>query len=202
MRKTIAVGATIALAAAAVAASVTFASPGRPSSVDAGDAALARVSNKQRVPIQLPSNDARAERLKGSGFGNIFMIAKRGNRAFFKFELANGRSCYGVGDVARSWPFGAFGCRNQEPFFPSPEQPIFDHSVVGKDNGDAYVRFIRVQGFAADGVARIGLRNPERTIIAETPVADNVYLVEQLPNEPVTSIVALDAEGKAILEIP
>jgi hypothetical protein len=133
-------------------------------------------------------------------------IAIRGKRAFFVANRAGGGVCISVADVDDPDVLGAIGC---SPEFPSAKQPISDESrfrlrsIIDSEGrfrglaGPAIIR--RLEGFAADGVASVGLLMEDGSVAAVTPVEDNVYhRIDALPDEPVAGIVALDYAGNGI----
>lgn len=93
-------------------------------------------------------------------------------------------------------------CRERAPFFPSPDRPILDESLVGQDKGEPAMHYMRVEGFAADGVAAIRLLNATGNVIGTAIVNDNVYSLDAMPTEPVTSIAAVDAAGQVLATYP
>jgi hypothetical protein len=133
-------------------------------------------------------------------------IATRGNRVFFVADRSGGGLCVSVADIGDPDVIGSIGC---SPDFPSAERPIFDESRIharviydskGRFRGLAEPQTaMRLEGFAADGVASVALLTVEGAIEAVTPVEDNVYLrTEGLPTEPIAAIVALDADGNRL----
>ena len=133
-------------------------------------------------------------------------IAIRGNRVFFVADRSGGGLCISIADVDDPDVLGSIGC---SPDFPSAERPIFDESRIhlravydrkGRFHGlEEPLTVLRLEGFAADGVASVALLMPDGGIEALTPVEDNVYYrIDDLPTEPIAGIVALDAEGHRI----
>jgi hypothetical protein len=133
-------------------------------------------------------------------------IATRGNRAFFVADRSGGGLCISVADIDDPDVIGSIGC---SPDFPSPGRPIFDESRIrsrvvydskGRFRGlDEPQTAIRLEGFAADGVASVALLMADGEIEAVTPVEDNVYhRVEGLPSDPIAGIIALDVGGHRI----
>ena len=59
-------------------------------------------------------------------------------RAVFAFENASPekRDCFGTGHVGDPTLYRAIMCRFMAPFFPSPEMPILDVSVVELSQAD------------------------------------------------------------------
>jgi hypothetical protein len=155
------------------------------------------------VSPRLPASEREDRaRFEASSFRQI---ATRGNRAFFVADISSDGLCVSVADVGDPDVIGAIGC---SPDFPSAERPIFDESRLRARQVFENGRFrglaepfaaTRLEGFAADGVASVGLLTVDGAIEALTPVEDNVYLrTEGLPTEPIAAIVALDAEGNRL----
>jgi hypothetical protein len=154
-------------------------------------------------PREASSTAQDRARFEASSFRQI---ATRGNRAFFVADRSGGGLCLSVADVDDPDVLGSIGC---SPDFPSAERPIFDESRIrarvvydgkGRFAGlDEPQTAIRLEGFAADGVASIALLMTDGDVEAVTPVEDNVYhRVGDLPAEPIAGIVALAADGSRI----
>ena len=126
----------------------------------------------------------------------VRQLASRNGRNYFVIENAGGDRCFAVGPVEkREYVFGQVSC-TRSPVFPSPERPIFDFSVF---SGLDSPRVRRIEGFAADGVAMVGVVTADGNLEALTDVETNVYSREGgLPKEPVRALVALDADGERI----
>jgi len=154
----------------ALAGGLVLRSSASPSSA----ASLSRLSSPG-VPVQLSASDPRTKRLEGAGYTSISALATVHDRTFYRFELRSGQACFGTGNSAADWPIGTIMCRIRPPDFPSPELPVLDFSLVGMDRGEAMPTYIRIEGFAADGVARIGAVDAEGRVIARIPVDGNVY---------------------------
>jgi hypothetical protein len=153
-----------------------------------------------RAPASKAQDRARFE---ASSFRRI---AVRGNRAFFVADRSGGGLCISIADVDDPDGLGSIGC---SPNFPSAGQPIFDVSRIRArvvyDNKGRFAGLaepqtaLRLEGFAADGVASVALLMADGSLEAVTPVEDNVYYrVDDLPIEPIAGIVALDAERNRI----
>ncbi|MBA2641635.1 MAG: hypothetical protein H0U82_01745 [Actinobacteria bacterium] len=135
---------------------------------------------------------------------DIKLLAEQDGIRFF-VARREGRTCYFVSYVVTAPPRGVqLHCpeRYGPSDFPSRDEPILDMSWVRgfeKDLSGAHLK--RLSGFAADGVARVGLR----TLDGQehfTPVVKNVYAESDPPEAPVTDIVVQDAEGKTIYSQP
>jgi hypothetical protein len=121
-------------------------------------------------------------------------IATRNDRAFFVADRRGGGLCVSIGTVGATRLFGSIVC---VPDFPSPLRPILDRSVFRGSVTQPIVS--RLEGFAADGVASVGVVNANGDLEALTPVQDNVYSrIDGLPRQTIRRIVAFDANGKRL----
>lgn len=141
-----------------------------------------------RVPASKREDESRVDA------SSLRQIATRNGHAFFVANRQGGGVCVSVGVVESARTLGAIAC---SPDFPSPSMPILDQSVFAGSFDGPTVRLL--QGFAADGVASVGLRTASGVVEAKTPVENNVYYRStSLPAEPIDEIVALDAGGNVI----
>jgi hypothetical protein len=165
-------------------------------------AALSRLTAIGR-PYDLPAGDARTERLEEAGLKAVTLLSSRDGRSFFRLDYASGRSCWAMGDAARSWPLGGITCRIAEPWFPSRELPVLDDSVAEQDGarGDPAPHLTRLQGFAVDGVAEISVRDAAGRELVRVPVVSNTYVAQNLPRTAAYA-VAFGSDGRKIVEIP
>jgi hypothetical protein len=131
-----------------------------------------------------------------------------------------GRRCFGSRIVATaSRPAGARGTRSgSDPAASSPSataalstsskpltdgvsesRPTLDFSVF---EGNAAARddltLFRIEGFAADGVAAVGILNRAGHVALRVPIADNVYVLSHVPPGLSGVVVALDQDGTVI----
>jgi hypothetical protein len=131
---------------------------------------------------------------------SLRQLAVREGRTYFAARAEGGGTCVAIGEVGAKHLFGSMSCA---PDFPSSARPLLDESVwrgPGLDGGKgADLQISRLEGFAADGVASVGLLVADGKIVAVTQVEDNVYLRrDDLPGEPVLGIVALDKDKRVI----
>ena len=142
-KRTIAISAISALLVATGAAVAVHRAHGSQRS------ALWRLSNRgQRVT---PSRGAR----RGLQIESARLLAVRDGRAFYELQTPAGR-CFGVGSAASIGDPGGEACPTGPPF-PSALRPVLDFSVYEGRPGDARTSLsvVRVEGFAADGVAAV-----------------------------------------------
>ena len=126
---------------------------------------------------------------------SLRQIATRDGRAYFVAKWQRGGLCTAVGDVGKPDLFGAIECA---PDFPSSRR-VLDQTVFhgGPPGVDDHVW--RLEGFAVDAVAKVGLVTASGKLAGVTPVQDNVYVrTTGLPSERVLGIIAFDANGKAL----
>lgn len=80
---------------------------------------------------------------------------------------------------------------------PSQTEPLVDFSAVRKDPGESFATLIWLAGFAADGVAAVGVVSPDgRT--HTTPVTNNIYADRSFASTPAMAMVALDKTDREI----
>jgi hypothetical protein len=184
--------ALIALAVAAPAVAV-----GRDAIAD-----LFRVSNRGDDVSRGSLSEVSA--LSARGFGSEMRLL--GERAGFRFYVgrsaANGGPCFAVTAAPAPGRGGAYACQQQEPpagtpQFPSPQVPIADFSPR-RGHAERPEVFVRaLAGFAADGVARVGVVFPDGETYWTT-VEQNVYASREVPQRPASAIVAEDASGAIV----
>src|SRR5437667_10394135 len=85
------------------------------------------------------------------------LLAVRDGRAFYELDTVDGR-CFGVGSAESLGDPGGEICP-REPF-PAPARPTLDFSVYeGHTASRDDMTLFRIEGFAADGVAAVGIVN-------------------------------------------
>lgn len=138
---------------------------------------------------RLPAS--RREDMERFGASSLRQIAERDGHTFFVARRRDGGLCVSVGVTGSARVLRSIAC---SPDFPSGKMPILDASTVR--GSPQLPASIRLEGFAADGVAAVGILTTSDTIEAQTPVQDNVYSrAEEVPMENVAGIVALDRDG-------
>lgn len=120
-------------------------------------------------------------------FGAVSVLATLPDSTYYRLANAAGVDCYAVGPAGpNKLRFAQIGCM---PAFPSAQQPILDFTF-----GHAYV----VAGIAADGVAKIVLKDAAGGTVDEAPVHENVYSLPPAQRPTVATLVAEDAAGNAL----
>jgi hypothetical protein len=139
-------------------------------------------------PHSPASNREDLTRFAASSFRQI---AVRDGRTYFAANLRGGGLCVSIGSGQHGRLLGSITC---SPDFPSAARPILDESVFGGSLEQP--QMARLEGFAADAVASVGVVSSTGELEAVTPVEDNVYLrTSDLPTTPIREIVAVDANG-------
>ncbi len=134
------------------------------------------------------------EDLARFGATSLRQIAVRDGRAYFVANLRGGGLCVSIGQVGDARVLGSISC---SPNFPSSARPILDQSIF--QGPVEQPRITRLEGFADDSVGSVGIVTASGALTAVTPVENNVYSrSEGLPTEPVSEIVALDANGRRV----
>jgi hypothetical protein len=169
----------------------------------ANPVALDRVSNSGKpYAAALPEGKA-LERVSAGGFdlSGIRIMGERNGRAFYRIDA----ECFGTGPamLARQ-PLGTIVCT---PEFPSSARPILDLTVFqgSGTNGESRptnLTVYRSEGFAADGVARVAFVDDGGAVVAESPVIDNTYSFDAVPERENLRIMAFSTTGARIFEQP
>jgi hypothetical protein len=174
--------------------------------VQLGALERARLAHVSAVgsPLDLPASDPRTARLEARGFSAVVqVIAVRGGRRYIRLTRTNGRPCYAIGTVAAARPVATWLCGTASAAyvgatdFPSPVAPILDFSTHGPSH------LTRVGGIAADGIARVVVKDREGRGLVWLPVKDNVYDsgATPLPGAAV-QLAAEDARGRVLATVP
>jgi hypothetical protein len=128
---------------------------------------------------------------------SVRLLAVREGRAFYELYTADGR-CFGVGPASRLGDPGGEVCPRGGPF-PSASRPTLDFSVYeGRSADRDDMRLFRIEGFAADGVAAVGIANRAGQVGLRVPVSNNVYVLSPVPPGLTGAIVALDGGGSVM----
>lgn len=156
-------------------------------------------------PVTLgPADAAKIARfnslLRGHKISPDVVELAKGNQAFYRFKADAGRYCYSVSTPGSASQFGPLMCSEG---FPSSEVPLLDMSVVEASSHDQQsAHFIQVRGFASDAVARVGVATSDGKIVASVPVVNNTYEMTELPEQPVSAVIALGRDGSKLTVIP
>jgi hypothetical protein len=171
--------------------------PDRLSQSDLG--VLSAIVSGER-PTQIPAKTQ--ETLARLGVTSIRQIATRGERVYYVLETVSGKRCFALGYVGQENLFGSAACLGTSSAFPSPSEPMLDWSVFHTRPGDGASHVWRLEGFAADGVASVGVITVDGDLEAVTPVQDNVYMANRdLPIQPIREIVAFAANGDRLYSL-
>jgi hypothetical protein len=91
--------------------------------------------------------------------------------------------------------------RNGLGRFPDPKQPVVFIGTLTPLPDAQLFEFQSFQGFAADGVKRIAVINPQDHVVPVADVVDNVF-VALTPPEKAKTVAALNAAGEVIWRGP
>lgn len=201
----------IVLVALGVAAFATSGTTPKPRGVPG----LATVSAKGTPTTATANAQETLERFAATGrigrTTGIRLIRGTGSRFYFRVDTSNGQSCFGasdrsgfVGSEVRQ--FGSLACPlpSDEPTdgspFPSADLPILDMSLRMMTPTES-ATFKRIEGFAADGVAKVDVVRPNGSVALSIPVVNNVYLAPDVPSGVLAELVAVDANGTALYSV-
>jgi hypothetical protein len=157
------------------------------------------VSNAGTPVSSLAAQDADAL-TRGGAQARLSRLGQRGSHVFFAAPAA-GRDglCYGVGS-ASTGHLTALLCPSLDPTaptFPARSAPILTFSPVEMDPGSGTLRFLRLEGIAADGVDRVGVIDTNGVLHA-AKVVGNFYYSDLPSAVSAAAIVALDSSGNEI----
>jgi hypothetical protein len=191
-RRLLVAGISIAIAASVIPAAALS---GRLSSLfDFSNRGTADVPEAQQL------NNLRVADRLGLQPGSTIRLAERSGVVFYTVRGKDQRQCFGIsaGPRAKS-TFTTLMCPSGDggTAFPSPSRPVLDLSPIMGRDGSTRLYFPRIKGFAADGVAEVGvvdLDGRTHTI----PVEGNVYFAENLADVAAQALVALDAHGEVV----
>jgi hypothetical protein len=156
------------------------------------------ISNRGRVVPTAGLAAADRVDLDGAGVVELRLLAERAGVRFLRGTTASGGSCVILSRAgAGRERFGVFGCPSR---FPSEDMPVADLTSYTQGLDDAYPLVAQVAGFAADGIAAVGVRTPAGDV-RWTPVTDNVYAAEPAGTRAAALLVRDDA-GRVIGTTP
>jgi hypothetical protein len=164
--------------------------------------ALSRVS-AHGTPFPLPLHNRFAHGLVASGYKRTaILLATRAGRNYFRLPLTNGQSAFGIGQVGLPSGVGEI-IGAGTPRFPSVDNPLLDMSTVGATRNRPRIRFLHVGGIAADGVARVVVKDREGRGLLWLPVHGNVYDsgTTSVPAGS-TQLDAQDTSGHTVARVP
>jgi hypothetical protein len=145
-------------------------------------------------------NNVRVADRLGLEPGGTMRLAERSGFVFHTVRGKDQRLCFGIssGPSAKS-ELTTLMCLSADgpAAFPSPSRPVLDFSPVMGRDGSTHMYFPRIMGFAADGVAEVGLVDVYGRMHT-TPVEGNVYFAENFADVPAQAQIALDAQGEVI----
>jgi hypothetical protein len=145
------------------------------------------------VTVSLPE-DLRALGRMHRDQARATLLRTADDRSYYRVVGGSSGDCFAVGPaVPVAFRFGQIACSER---FPSAAQPILDFTFFG--GRPAALAVGRSEGFAADGIASVALRDENRSVVAEVPVRSNSYSFPRPPSGSVAEIVALDADGNAV----
>jgi hypothetical protein len=173
--------------------------PVKPAALSADERELLAAISSGRPPLRTQPDSPQVRAL--GKHVSIRLLAKRDSYTFYLIQVRGRRhqTCVATGRTGvtgRSGApqlFGSLSCP-LEPLFPSARLPIYDQSVWGQNRGEPF-RVFRLEGFAADGIAKVGLLVGDQ-VVATVPVVDNTYLrATGLPKQTPRAVVAIDRSG-------
>jgi len=157
---------------------------------------MTRVSNAGKAVKDVRGLPARSANVRGGS-----LLAVRGARAIYRLDRSGAAPCYGVGPAADVADVDSVTCTRAT--FPTAVHPVLDFSVYEGTRRDVReLALFRVEGIAADGVARVEFLRPNGDVALSVPVTDNVYATASVPRGPVKGMAAVDKAGERFWRSP
>jgi hypothetical protein len=131
------------------------------------------------------------------GIASLQLIGTRGDRAFYRGTDAENHPCLGAGNASDLGTVGFTLCsRDDRPLTAS--EPVIVVPDVQQTEGSSRWQLVRVDGFAADSVARVTVTDSAGSVVAQAPVVNNVFsIVPAAAAEPGT-VKAYDRGGRLV----
>ena len=130
------------------------------------------------------------------GIASLQLIGTRGNRAFYRGTDVDKHPCLGAGDANDLGTVGFTLCsRDERPLTAS--DPVIVVPDVQMTEGSRW-QLIRVDGFAADSVARVTATDSVGVVVGEAQVVDNVFSIVPAGAVEPGMIKAYDRVGKLV----
>lgn len=131
------------------------------------------------------------------GIASLQLIGTRGDRAFYRGTDADNHPCLGAGSASDLGTVGFTLCSNDDRPL-TAANPVIVVPDVQMTEGSARWELVRVDGFAADNVARVTATDSAGVVVGRAPVANNVFsFVPAAGTEPGT-IKAYDRAGRLV----
>jgi hypothetical protein len=134
--------------------------------------------------------------------GTPYVMAQLGGRAFFRVSRRGGdppasSACYGMGKLAAGrLNVSLVDCTR----FPTVNKPVLDEVGIEIKGHPRRMSIFAIEGFAADGVARLCFVDRAGRVVSRTAVAANVFRFRNVRGYAVTGtrLIAVDAHGREI----
>jgi hypothetical protein len=132
-----------------------------------------------------------------AGITSLQLIGKHGDRVFYRGTDTAGHPCVGAGDANALGTVGFTLCsRDERPL--TATNPVIVIPDVQMTTGSSHWQLMRVDGFAADEVARVEATNLAGVVVAGAPVIGNVFSLVSPDGSETGSIRAYDRSGKVV----
>ncbi len=162
------------------------------------------IGNSGTQVAQLLPADLDSLRQIGSSATSAGLLGTSNERSFYKV----GENCYGVGPEKgspASSPERVLGRVVCNKSFPSADMPLLDfsvlHGVQGSDGNPTDLIVVRSEGFAADGISSVSLRDASGDIVATTAVVGNTYSFSSVVPQ-AKELVAVGRDGNQVATTP
>lgn len=135
----------------------------------------------------------------GGGSAPLRILGQRDNLVFYTAAGRSGGVCRALGPL--DGHIASLFCpASGSSGFPSDAQPVLDMSGIAWDPSSRSTQVLDLSGFAADGIARVGVIAKDGSLHS-TAVVSNLYHTD-LPAFTATALVAFDESGAEVYRRP
>lgn len=140
-----------------------------------------------------------ADILRDGGAGpELRFLGERGGHAFYIVSALTGGLCVAMGPRG-SYGLAVLACPHGSAAapFPSLEEPLLGVSGVDYEPTSGGIQYFTLEGFAADGIARVGLIGDDG-ILYDAAVVQNIYYRKLGTAVSARALVAYDRSGAVV----
>lgn len=150
------------------------------------------------LTTQIPADQLSALQKIDFPTGQLRELASRAGLNFYAARKADGGYCFAIGLKSQAKPsIDALSCPGGTiGSFPSTNDPVADFSALNATPTATYVTTLA--GYATGNVARLGVEDASGKLIYSTPVEQNVYAADNVPQTSASAIVAFDDSNAVI----
>jgi hypothetical protein len=127
----------------------------------------------------------------------LFLLGTQDGKAFYRVQVTPRFSCWGSGKASRIGDVGTLGCPNVVGAY-----PLQSDNRESRGGSAGEIRYVRIDGIAADQAATVALIGEQNQRLATVPVRANLYSFPPPYPGGFLRVVALDQAGKELKPHP